>query len=186
MIIFMTAAAPDAGAAAALDGCIARIAQGSQEALAQLYDRTRPAVYGFALSILKSPHDAEDVLHDAYLQVWNAAGDYRSQGKPMAWMMTIVRNLAMDHLRRQSRTQSLEEAGDRFAHRPDVTQEDRLVLESLLNALGDEERQVVTLHALSGLKHREIAVLLGMPLPTVLSKYSRAMKKLQQAWKEGN
>lgn len=82
MIMFMTAAAPDAGAAAALDGCIARIAQGSQEALAQLYDRTRPAVYGFALSILKSPHDAEDVLHDAYLQVWNAAGDYRSQGKP--------------------------------------------------------------------------------------------------------
>lgn len=104
----------------------------------------------------------------------------------MAWLMTIVRNLAMDHLRRQGRTQSLEEAGDRFAHRPDVTQEDRLLLESLLNSLGDEERQVVTLHALSGLKHREIAVLLGMPLPTVLSKYSRAMKKLQQAWKEGN
>ena len=44
MIIFMTAAAPDAGAAAALDGCITRIAQGSQEALAQLYDRTRPAM----------------------------------------------------------------------------------------------------------------------------------------------
>lgn len=55
MIMFMTAAAPDAGAAAALDGCIARIAQGSQEALAQLYDRTRPAVYRICLIHTQKP-----------------------------------------------------------------------------------------------------------------------------------
>ena len=65
-----------------------------------------------------------------------------------------------------------------------VTPEDRLVLESLLSLLGEQERQIVTLHALTGLKHREIAQLLGLPLSTVLSKYHRGMKKLQNAWKE--
>ena len=184
----MTVATPSPEDDAVLDQCIARIAAGDQEALADLYNRTRPAVYGFALSILKNIHDAEDVLHDAYLQVWQAAGQYRTQGKPRAWLMTIVRNLALSHLRQQGRTEPLnqEDWQDRFAANPSVTEEDRLTLGALLAALGDQERQIVTLHALGGLKHREIAAMLALPLPTVLSKYSRALKKLQLAWKEAN
>ena len=184
----MTVAAPFPEDDAVLDQCIARIAGGDQEALAQLYHRTRPAVYGFALSILKNPHDAEDMLHDAYLQVWNAAGQYRTQGKPRAWIMTIVRNLSLSHLRQQGRTEPLvqEDWQDRLAEIPAVTQEDRLTLQALLETLGDQERQIVVLHALSGLKHREIAAMLSLPLPTVLSKYNRALKKLQLAWKEAN
>ena len=187
-MLFLTVAAPVPDGGAALDNCIARIAGGDQQALAQLYEQTRAAVYGFALSILKVPHDAEDVLHDAYLQVWSAAGSYRSQGKPMAWLLTIVRNLSMDLLRRRSRSEALswEECRDQFADQPAVTPEERILLASLLSSLGDEERQVVTLHALSGLKHREIAALLDLPLATVLSKYSRALKKLQLSWKEAH
>lgn len=90
MIFCMTVAEPDPDADAALEDCIARIAGGDKDALADLYNRTRPAVYGFALSIVKNAHDAEDILHDACLQVWNAAGGYRRQGKPMAWVLTIT------------------------------------------------------------------------------------------------
>ena len=54
------------------------------------------------------------------------------------------------------------------------------MLEAALKALGEEERQVVLHHAASGLKHREIARDLGLPLSTVLSRYSRALKKLQR------
>ena len=169
MIFCMTVAEPDPDADAALEDCIARIAGGDKDALADLYSRTRPAVYGFALSIVKNAHDAEDILHDACLQVWNAAGGYRRQGKPMAWVLTITRNLAISRLREHGRTD-----------------EDRMMLEAVLSALSDEERQIVTLHALTGLRHREIAALLGLPLPTVLSKYSRALKKLQLAWKEAD
>lgn len=53
-----------------------------------------------------------------------------------------------------------------------------------MTGLSDQERQVVLLHAVTGLKHREIAALLELPLPTVLSKYSRALKKLRLAMKE--
>lgn len=188
MTLHSSAAVPVSGTDAALDNCIRRIAAGEPEAMAQLYEQTRSAVYGFALSVLKDPHDAEDVLHDAYLHIWNAAGSYRARGRPMSWMLTIVRNLALDHLRRQKRTETLswEDWQERFEDRPAVTTEDRLLLASLLSALSDEERQIVTLHALTGLKHREIAALLELPLPTVLSKYSRALKKLQLAWKEAD
>lgn len=169
-----------------LDNQIAEIAGGSREALAELYRATHAAVYGFALSILKNAQDAEDVLQDAYLQVWQAATGYHSQGKPMAWLLTITRNLALSRLREESRTVTLspEDWQNQFAHLPAVTPEDRLTLEALLSALTDQERQVVTLHALTGLKHREIAALLGLPLSTVLSKYNRALKKLRIALKE--
>lgn len=187
-MLFMTVTEPASGAGASLETCIIRIARGDREALAHLYELTRPAVYGFALSILKDPHGAEDALHDAYLQVWNAAPQYRPQGRPMAWLLTIVRNLATDQLRRQNRTEPLDLDGLRetLAETPAVSAEDRMVLSALLAALEDQERQIVTLHALTGLKHREIAALLDLPLPTVLSKYSRALKKLKRAWKEAD
>ena len=186
MMFCMTVAAPSHGEDAALDNCIARIASGERDALADLYQQTRPAVYGFALSILKNIHDAEDVLQDTYLQVWRAAGGYCSHGKAMAWLMTITRNLSYDRLRCRERTQPLEAETwqDRLAEIPAVTREDRMTLRALLESLGEEERQIVTLHALTGLKHREVAALLGLPLATVLSKYNRALKKMQQAWKE--
>ena len=186
MIFCMTVAEPDPGRDAALEADIARIAEGDRDALAGLYDRTRSAIYGFALSIAKNAHDAEDILHDVYLQVWNGAGGYRAQGKPMAWLLTIAKNLALSRLRQAGRTEPLvqEDWQDRLAENPALTHEDRLTLEAMLSALGDQERQIVTLHALAGLRHREIGELLGLPLPTVLSKYSRALKKLQIAWKE--
>ena len=182
MIFCMTVAEPDPDADAALEDCIARIAGGDKDALADLYNRTRPAVYGFALSIVKNAHDAEDILHDACLQVWNAAGGYRRQGKPMAWVLTITRNLALMKLRERGRTRDLpqEEWEALPAWNPQVTTEDQTVLEAALNTLTVEERQVVLLHAVSGLKHREIAKLLEMPLPTVLSKYRRSLSKLKK------
>ena len=55
-----------------------------------------------------------------------------------------------------------------------------MILETALKTLGEEERQIVMLHAVSGLKHREIAALLGLSLPTTLSRYHRALAKLQK------
>lgn len=176
------------GTPPSLDNCIIRIANGEEDALTTLYRQARTAVYGFALSIVKNVHDAEDILQDTFLVVWQKAGSYRPNGKPMAWLMTITRRLAIDRLREHTRTVPLspEDWQTWLSERPDATQEDRLILSSLLEQLGDQERQIVILHALTGLKHREIAELLAIPLPTVLSKYNRALKKLQKSWKESD
>ena len=171
-----------------IESCIAKIAGGDQDALTLLYQQSSAAVYGFALSILKNKQDAEDVLQDAFIQIWNAAGSYTPNGKPLAWIFTITRNLALMRIREQSRTVAIapESWQSIFADEPAVNPEDRLMLASLLGTLSDEERQIVILHAMTGLKHREIAELLNLRLPTVLSTYNRALKKLRKVPKEAN
>ena len=165
-----------------MDDLLFRIAAGEQAALAQLYEHTQASVFGLALSILKNTHDAEDVLHDCYVAVWQGAAGYRSRGKPLAWILTVTRNLCLQQLRTRSRVSDLapEDWEPYLADKEGVTLEDRSILRSCMEQLRDEERQIVTLHALSGFKHREIAAILQLPLPTVLSKYHRAVKRLKQ------
>lgn len=185
---FLTASVPMEDAdVLTLDNCIVQIAENNPEALTVLYHRTSASVYAFALSLLKNPHDAEDVLHDCYLRIHASAAAYRSFGKPMAWILTITKNLCRMKLRERNKTAETDE--DTWATFPAAdslaSEEDKMVLNACLNRLTDEERQIVVLHAVSGLKHREIAAVTDLPLPTVLSKYHRAIKKMKQILEEG-
>lgn len=166
----------------ALDGYIQSLASDDSEALAPLYHGTSAAVYGLALSILKNTQDAEDVLQECYLNIYSAAPGYRSKGKPLAWMLTITRNLCMQKLRERKKRadMSLEDFENHLISMEGVTVEDRLILLECMRSLTDEERQIVSLHAVAGFKHREIASLLNLPLSTVLSKYHRAVNKLKK------
>ncbi len=170
-----------------LDHYIYRIAKNDKKALVELYHATSAAVYGLALSILKNSHDAEDVLQECYISIASASGSYRSQGKPMAWIMTITRNLCLMKFREYKKTSTLpDEDWEKYLVRNNrVTLEDRLVLTECMKRLSDIERQIVVLHVVAGLKHREIAKAFGIPLPTVLSKHSRALKKLKKLLMEG-
>ena len=167
---------------AALDGWLSKIASHDMEALSELYYSTSATVYAFALSILKNTQDAEDVLHDCYVNIFFAASTYRSAGKPLAWIMTITRNLCLQKFRVRQKIENPppEDWESYLAAQTNISPEDKLVLEECMNRLSDEERQIVLLHAVNGFKHREIADILSLPLPTVLSKYSRALKKLKQ------
>lgn len=160
------------------ENLVIRIASGDRDAFRAVYEASSRAVYGFAYSILGDRHDAEDVMHDAYLRMHRAAASYQPQGKPLAWLLTIVRNLCYDRIR--SRQSDAAKAGQAQAapHHRDLTEE-RMLLEEALASLQEEDRQIVVLHALTGLKHREIADLVGLPLNTVLSRYSRSLKKLK-------
>ncbi len=164
---------------AAVDECLLRIGRKDLSALEELYHRTSVSAYSYALSILKNAQDAEDVLHDCYVLICSAAESYRSAGKPMAWILTIIRNLCLKKLREKKKTTELESMEPYLGNDPAMSAEDRLIISECFKVLSDEERQIVVLHAVSGFKHREIAGLLGMPVSTVLSKYNRALKKLR-------
>ena len=167
------------------EGLLGRVGRGDLTALESLYLQTEKAVYALALSILRNPDDAQDVTQEVYLKVRAAAHLYVPQGKPLAWLFTITRNLCRDLQRVQARTGQAPDGLEddvRFSYVSDPT--DRLVLEAALKTLGEDERQVVLLHAVSGLRHREIARDLGLPLSTVLSRYSRALKKLKRRLSE--
>ena len=173
--------------ASELDRLLAEIAAQNTAALAQLYEETRASVYSFALSILKNTHDAEDVLQDCFVQIYAAAADYKTAGKPLAWILTITRNLCLKKLREQKKTDSdaAKTLQTDFADATGVTPEDKLMLQACMQCLSDEERQIVVLHAVSGFRHREIAQLLSLHLSTVLSKYNRALNKLKHHLTKG-
>ena len=161
-----------------LQQLLLHIAGGERDARADLYQRTRTALYGLALSYLKN---AQDLTQDVYVQVWDCAEQYRSTGSPMGWLLTICRNLCLMRLRREERHAALsEEAWDAIpAQECGLDADERALLQGALASLADEERRIVLLHAVTGMKHREIAALLELPLPTVLSKYHRALKKMR-------
>lgn len=168
------------------DALIKRIADGDMEAFRQLYESASGSIYGFALSITKNAHDAEDVLQDTFLTVHRSAAGYQPMGKPMAWILTIARNHARMRLRGDGKTTEygeLQLQSDEALARIESV-ENRMLIEGLMTALDSEERQIVMLHAASGLKNRESAALLELPLNTVLSKYHRAIKKLRKQAKE--
>lgn len=168
-----------------VDECIFAIAQGDDLALERLYNLTSSAIYAYALSVTKNVDDAKDVMHDTFVKAYESAHNYISAGKPMAWMLTIAKNLCYTTFRKRSRFVDVsdEDIEARIAD-DNLPVEDKLLVEQMLNSLDASERQIVSLHAVSGLKHREIAVLLEMPLATVLSKYNRALKKLQKIFSE--
>mgnify|MGYP000009160721 FL=1 len=170
-----------------LQRLLLRVAGGEREALAELYQRTRSAVYGLALSYLKNAHDAQDLTQDVYVQAWDCAEQYRPTGSPMGWLLAVCRNLCLMRLRREERHAALsEEEWDAIpAQECGLDADERTLLQQALASLADAERRIVLLHAVTGMKHREIAALLELPLPTVLSKYHRALKKMR-AYLEGD
>lgn len=185
-MLFVTATNSYSPSGDELDVLISRIAEGDSNALAGLYESTKAGLFGYALSALKSEQDAEDVLHDCYLSVWSNAKNYVSGGKPMAWLITIVKNLCTDKLRKQKTTEELDESHNQIASCFSEVElsEDKWIIEQYLKRLTDEERQIVVLHVVSGFKFREIASLLKISLSTVLSKYRRGLIKIKNILEE--
>ena len=164
-----------------LDDYIEAMSRGDTNAMAPLYKATSPGIYAYALSVLKNTQDAQDVLHDTYVSVYTAADRYRSNGKPMAWIMTIARNHCLKLLkqRQKSSGMSLEEWKDSTELMTFMRSDEKLLLRHCMKSLADQDRQIVVLHTVAGFKHHEIASMLRIPLPTVLSKYSRSIQKLR-------
>ena len=159
---------------------ILRMANGDRDAFSDLYHQTSSAVYGFALSILKNQHDAENVMHDTYIRAYKSAGSYKPMGKPMAWILTIVKNLSYNLLKTGRVSEDITQYESLLNVDEGDTAIDRMILAKAFAILEFEERQIVILHALTGMKHREIAELLDVPIGTVLSKYNRSLAKMKK------
>ena len=82
--------------AAVRDEDILAVARNGPDALRRLYEKTSKGVYAYALSLLKNAHDAEDVCQETFLSIYDKAGDYEPQGKPMAWIITVAKKTRAD------------------------------------------------------------------------------------------
>ncbi|ADU28099.1 RNA polymerase sigma factor [Ethanoligenens harbinense] len=162
-----------------MDGLLVRAGQGDNDALHLLYTAWRSAVFYFALAITGNYHDAQDILQDTFIRLKHAG--YHSENAK-AYVFAIARNLALTCLRERKRVEPaapVEKAVRRGAGMEETTE-----LDEALSRLPPDERQIVLLHVLGGLKHRETAALLRIPLGTALWKYQRALAKLRRWLKE--
>ncbi|PKM69081.1 MAG: RNA polymerase sigma factor [Firmicutes bacterium HGW-Firmicutes-2] len=163
------------------EGLFSRIGMSDMEAFEELYQITERSLYAYALSLTKNHEVALDLIQETYVKVLSAAHLYKPMGKPLAWLFTITKNLYLSQLRKDKRIIYMEDRqlsnDSRFSYISDP--EDKMVLEVALKELTSEESQIVLLHAVTGMKHKEIASNLGLGLSTTLSKYHRAIKKLR-------
>jgi len=145
-----------------------------------LYNEHRKDVFSVALAILRDFEMAEDVLQEAFIKLYQHTQKNELKNVK-AWLITVTRNLALDAYRKKSR-ELTGFSGNFFEEVHSVTGDpaDGLVLAKYLELLDGEERQIVVMKDITGLKHREIAKILGLPLGTVLWKYRLALKKLRK------
>lgn len=192
------AAVPDAPDEAALVALMGRIRFGDAEALGTLYDLALGRVYGLALRVLRQPQDAEEVVGDVFLQVWDQAVSYCPQrGSVMAWLQTLAWSRAVDRVRRLRRQRleiPLHPQGDEDAY---ASGED-LPVDALLEHLGNVQalqqafgslspvqRRVLELAYHEELSQPEIAERTGLPLGTVKSHARRGLAALREALQDG-
>ncbi len=169
-----------------------RVARQDATALKALYDRCSSKLYGLAMRVVSNREWAEDVLQEAFLNIWRSAGDYRaSLSPPMAWMGLIVRSRGLDFLRRRSSdrahvTQELDEhlAETLEGETPnpmDTAQasEQAWALHQCLGQLDNRQREVVSLAYIRDLSHSELAQQLKLPLGTVKTWIRRGLDQLR-------
>lgn len=165
-----------------------RIAQDDMEALDELYHLTERTLYAYILSMVKNHDETLDLMQETYIKIMSSAHLYKPMGKPLAWMFTISKNLYLSNLRKKNREFNMDSddmVNDlKFSYVTD--HDDRIVLESVKKILDEDERKIIMLYAVSGLKHKEIAESIGLKLNTILSKYHRALAKLRKHLTEGS
>lgn len=160
-----------------------QIQQGDNAAFEKLYYLTYKPLYAFILSLTLNKEDAEDIMQETYIKIRGSCHLYKSQGNPMAWIMKIAKNIFLMKIRQEKNKETVEfdECRDMLALNQISSTEDRLLLEHLFQYISEIDRNIIILHIVAGMKHKEIAQMLQMPVGTVLSRYHRAMKTLKRS-----
>lgn len=176
---------PVGGDAALLE----RIAERDQEALGELYDRHARLLFSLILRILRDRGDAEDVLQDVFVRVWDRADAYDpALGAPVAWLVRIARNRAIDRLRARATrpqvdTPDVPEQRPAPGPSPEQAAAQSEAGRGILAALGTlpgDQRLLIERAFFEGLTHMELAAALGLPLGTVKTRIRTGMQALRR------
>jgi len=193
---------PDSLTTCSDEDLLIRFRRGQREAFGQLVRRYERELYGYLRRYLGDAHLADDVFQNTFVQLFVKSNQYES-GRPVRpWLYTIATNQAIDALRRNGRHQavSLDQYREE-SYEGDVQslletlegrgpgplelahgQERRERIRASVDRLPDFLRQVLILAYYQGLKYREIADIVGIPVGTVKSRLHAALVKLQEMW----
>lgn len=169
---------------------LGRIAQRDLRALSEFYDSTATPLFSLALRILRDPGEAEEVVQDVFVQIWEKAPSFDGRlGSAFGWALSITRHRAIDRLRsKQRRTRLVEEllaANETESPATPLPDQDSAVAEQAaavrcaVSELPREQRQAIELAFFAGLSHPEVADVLHVPLGTVKARIRRGLLKLR-------
>ncbi|MBC8119000.1 MAG: sigma-70 family RNA polymerase sigma factor [Burkholderiaceae bacterium] len=181
-----------------LQSNLARVALGDRAAFASVYQATSAHLFSVALRILNRRDVAEDVLQEAFVSVWHHAGSYQAaSGQPMTWLISIVRNKALDVVRsasvRHEVARPVTTDGDEIDiadERPNPLQlltqaTDALAIRGCMEALDASHRQCLALAYYHGMSHSEIATHVRAPLGSVKAWVRRGLERLKTCMENG-
>ena len=170
------------------EALVRAIANADTRALATLYDRHAPLMLGLARRIVLGKAEAEDIVHDVFVEAWRRAADYdENRGSVKAWLLLRTRSRAIDFRKSAGVARTVPTGdGDWLAALADPRADgseapDRARLRQLLTALNDEQREVLYLGYFEGLSSSEIAIRIGIPIGTVKSRVAAALSALRLA-----
>ncbi len=180
----------------AVDADVVRLRQGDLNALSELFARYQTRLYRYLLRIVRQPAEAEDLFQQTWLRVVEKIRSFDVSRNFDAWLFTLARNLAIDHLRR-IRPDSLDEPLDNISHGESVADripcKDQTPLDRVLAAERRTEisealaglpmiyREVLTLRFEEEMRIEEIAQVTAVPVPTVKSRLQRSLQQLRYA-----
>ena len=174
-----------------------RIQAEDADALSQLYDRYDGILKALILRIIHNDTEADDLLQEVFLEIWNQAKNFSPQkGKPLGWMVTLTRRRAIDALRKKQAYNRAEERlkaeteQQPLAWVENVTDkaiqagDTRALMAKVINSLPEAQQQVIELAFFQGMSQREIAFHTNIPLGTVKTRLELGLKKIYDGLKE--
>lgn len=156
--------------------------KGDMAAFERIYSEMFYQVCTIAFSIVPDKYFAEDVAQETFIKIQRQIQNFGTPYNGFAWIYSIARNTALNMLAKTN-CEDINEAVDGIMDTCSFEDsiDDRELLATMFRILDSTERKIVLLHLTTGMKHKEIANMLNVPLGTVLSKYNRSLKKLQEA-----
>ena len=169
---------------------LAAVALQDRAAFRRLYDATSAQLFGFALRVLHKEELAEEAVQDAFVAIWHAAAGYQVHlASPLTWMVTIVRNKALDVRRRaladgadiRAELEDADGLADMTAgpHGQAQLSRDAQALARCMDTLADRQRQAIGMAYLHDLSYSEVAARLALPLGTVKTWIRRGLDRLR-------
>ncbi|HSR51288.1 MAG TPA: RNA polymerase sigma factor [Acidobacteriota bacterium] len=158
-----------------------QVRDGRTDAYTQIFKRHRDHAFGLAYYYTKNKEDALDVVQDAFIKAYQNLSKFDFKREFGPWLLTIVRNQAIDHLRKRNRRKAYdlpEVLPDRGAQRRTERGLLRMEIRRALDKLPPEQREIIYLKDYQGHSYAEIAEIQAIPLGTVMSRLHHARKKL--------
>lgn len=158
---------------------LVKIADGDNDALRTIHKLMNRQIYAVAYAVLQDFSLSDDIVQETYVKIIEKAFSYRKGTNARAWVLSIARNLSIDLFRKRKFECGSEALPDEVSRFDEGSVLFSMEVKRALDTLDDEERQIITFKIYAGLKHKEIAPLLGINEEACKKKYQRALAKLR-------